>query len=118
MEVVKRSGFVSGGQVNTHQVFIDVSNEWNAYVASALVQQPGVSLETLRDGFVASYAPNHIPQAAWLAPDPYCVLWTTPQPQATTGQGQSFAADSNTNPAVVRYRGCVMREFRFITKHE
>ena len=95
-----------GDGYETHEVFIDVSNEWNAYVASALVQQPGVSLATLRDGFVASYAPNHIPQAAWLAPDPYCVLWTTPQPQVN-GTTVTFTA-SNTNPAVVRYRGCVL----------
>ena len=95
-----------GDGYETHEVFIDVSNEWNAYVASALIQQPGVSLATLRDGFVASYAPNHIPQANWLAPDPYCVLWTTPQPQVS-GTSVTFTA-SNTNPAVVRYRGCVL----------
>jgi hypothetical protein len=90
-----------------HEKVMDVSNDWNVYVASALLQQPGLSIDQLADGFEASFAPNHIPQVWWVW-TPSCKLTTVPQPQVS-GTSVTFTA-SNTNPAIITYWGCVHRE--------
>ena len=91
--------------MSTRNVF-RIGKNAETHEANALVQQPGLSLNNLKEGFVADYGPNHMPPAAWVAPDPWCGLWTTPKAQVSD-PSQTFTASRPTNPVVVRYKGCV-----------
>ena len=94
-----------------HESFTDVSDEWNTHVTAFLGTYPGATFAALKNSFTQDYCPQHLPFIIWAAGPPTCMFFPAPTPiQVPNTPTVSYEADSATNPAVIRYRGCLYLE--------
>ena len=89
---------------------INVVDEWNIYITNILSQNPSTTFTALEAGFEASFCPYNDPLVIWASGTPSCALSPAPQPSSYNNGVVSFLADASSNPAVIRYSGCVFKE--------
>ena len=94
-----------------YESFTDVSDKWNTHVTTFLGAYPGASFTVLKDTFTQDYCPQHLPFIIWADGPPTCMFFPAPTPtQVPNMPTVSYEANSSTNPAVIRYRGCLYPE--------
>ena len=94
--------------LDEYSKYIDVIDDWNDYVIATLSQSAFTSVAALKAGFETSFCPANNPLPIWAGGPPTCQMTEVPQP-TPNGLTLDFEADA-TNPATIRYYGCVYKE--------